>query len=325
MTKRSDKLGNGQAASGGRAQRDASRSGLTPPSKLATKVSHKVGGKAGRKAPTKHAAPHESDAGASHEHDDLWGDDDAMEGMGGGLALAGGGSGACNEGLNAKVLVLNRGYAAMRVVSAKRAFVLLARNIAEVIHVDMGGHAETGAGQTDSEPDRQAQGAVVQGHYVNYDFASWAELSQLQAQLERERHDWVRTVRYDIAVPRIIRLLAYDKLPEHGVKLNRRNLFARDRNKCQYCGRIFSTSDLSIDHVLPRAQGGKDSWENLVCSCIRCNARKGGRTPDQASMRLIRKPEKPRRNPLITLRLGHEKYSSWRAFLDHAYWSVELG
>lgn len=209
------------------------------------------------------------------------------------------------DGLSSKVLVLNRAYAAMRIVSAKRAFGLLARSIAEIIHVEAD---DAGAGR-----------------YVNYDLESWIEVSALQREYERERHDWVRTVRFDIAVPRIIRLLGYDRLPEQTVKLNRRNLFARDRNKCQYCGRIFPTSDLSIDHVQPRSQGGGDTWENLVCACIRCNARKGGRTPDQAGMRLVRVPIRPRRNPLIALRLGHEKYQSWKAFLDHAYWSVELG
>lgn len=222
-----------------------------------------------------------------------------------GLAHAMSGSAvSINDGLNAKVLVLNKLYVAIRVVSARRAFCLLLNNIAEIIHVERDG----------------------EGHrYTNYDFATWAELSEARARFEREQHDWVRTVRAELAVPRIIRLLGYDRLPEQTVKLNRRNLFARDRNQCQYCGRLFPTSDLSIDHVLPRMQGGRDSWENLVCACIRCNARKGGRTPEQAGVKLIRKPERPKRNPLITIRLGNEKYASWKAFLDHAYWSVELG
>ncbi len=210
-----------------------------------------------------------------------------------------------NDGLNAKVLVLNRAYAAMRIVSAKRAFCLLSRSIAEIIHV---------------EPD-----AGGEGHYVNYNLESWIEISSLQHEFEHSKHDWVRTVRFEIAVPRIIRLLGYDRVPDQTVKLNRRNLFARDRNRCQYCGRIFPSNDLSIDHVIPRSRGGVDSWDNLVCACIRCNARKGGRTPDEAHMKLIKRPERPRRNPLIALRLGNAKYQSWRAFLDHAYWSVELG
>jgi 5-methylcytosine-specific restriction endonuclease McrA len=204
-----------------------------------------------------------------------------------------------NEGLDARVLVLNRLYVAVRVISAKRAFAMLCRGLAEIIHVE-------------------------DGQYVNYDFATWAEVSEFRREFEREQHDWVRTVRYEIAVPRIIRLLGYDRLPAQRVKLNRRNLFARDRNQCQYCGHHFTTSDLTLDHVTPRTQGGGDTWENLVCACVPCNARKGGRTPEQARMQLVRRPVKPKRNPLITLKLGSEKYQSWKAFLDEAYWSVEL-
>ncbi len=214
-------------------------------------------------------------------------------------SLEPGAAAALGGGLDCKVLVLNKLYMAVRVVSARRAFGLLVRDLAEVIHIE-------------------------NGQYLNYTFNSWTEVSSLQRELEPEMHDWVRTVRLWIAVPRVIRLLGYDRLPQQTVKLNRRNLFARDRNRCQYCGRSFSTTDLSIDHVLPRAQGGGESWENLVCACIKCNARKGGRTPDQARMSLIREPVRPRRHPMIVARLGQDRYQSWKAFLDEAYWSVEL-
>mgnify|MGYP006432554995 CR=1 FL=1 len=202
-------------------------------------------------------------------------------------------------GLDAKVLVLNKLYMAMRVVSAKRALTMLASDVAEVVHVDG-------------------------GKYMNYDFESWAEVSELAREFEPGTHDWVRTVSFHIAVPKVIRVLSYDRVPRQQVKLNRRNLFARDRNQCQYCGHSFPTSELSIDHVVPRTQGGGDTWKNLVCSCVRCNAKKGGRTPAEARMKLIRKPLRPRSNPLITIRLGHEKYETWKAFLNEAYWSVEL-
>lgn len=220
------------------------------------------------------------------------------------LSAAGGVTGMSGVGgvataLDYKVLVLNRAFVAVRVISARRAFSLLCRDIAEVIHVE-------------------------NGRYVNYTFETWAELSQLQKTFEPDKHDWVKTVRFDVAVPKIIRLLGYDRLPAQIVKLNRRNLFARDRNQCQYCGKTFPTSELSIDHILPRSQGGGDSWENLVCACVKCNARKGGRTPEQASMSLIRKVVRPKRNPLISIRLGQDRYSSWKAFLDDAYWNVEL-
>jgi 5-methylcytosine-specific restriction endonuclease McrA len=201
--------------------------------------------------------------------------------------------------LNAHVLVLNRHWMAIHVTSAKRAFSLLMRQLAEVIHVD-------------------------DGSYSGHDFESWTELSTARENFEQYEHDWVRTVRMRIAVPKVIRLLEYARLPKQDVKLNRRNIFARDKNTCQFCGGRFPTSELSIDHVLPRSQGGGSTWENLVCACVACNSRKGGRTPDQARMKLIRKPVRPQRNPLISLRLGSDKYACWQAFLDHAYWSVEL-
>ena len=201
--------------------------------------------------------------------------------------------------LDEKVLVLNRLYTAVRVISARRAFVMLCKRVAEVISVE-------------------------NGQYINYDLESWFEIAELQRQFQPETYSWVRTSRLTIAVPKIIRLLGYDKLPRQDVKLNRRNLYARDNSHCQYCGKHFSTRELTIDHVIPRVQGGEHSWTNLVCACVKCNARKGGRTPDQAHMKLIRRPVRPKRNPAITLKLGSEKYSSWKAFLNEAYWTVEL-
>ncbi len=206
---------------------------------------------------------------------------------------------ATASNLGAHVLVLNRHWLAVRVTSARRAFSLLFRDLAEVIHVD-------------------------DGSYSGYDFEGWAELSEARDLFDGRDYDWVRTVRMQIAVPKVIRLLGYDRLPQQTVKLNRRNIFARDRGHCQYCGQHYSSSELSLDHVLPRSRGGMASWENLVCCCVKCNSRKGGRTPHEAHMKLIRKPHRPRRNPMISVRLGHDKYASWRAFLDHAYWSVEL-
>lgn len=200
-------------------------------------------------------------------------------------------------GLN--VLVLNRSYMALRVVNVKRAFSLLFRELAEVVHID-------------------------QGRYVSYDFSEWCELSELAREFEPDAHDWIRTVRFDIAVPRIIRLAVYDRLPRQAVKFNRRNIYARDQNHCQYCGGKFSTSELSLDHVVPRSQGGKATWENIVCACLECNIKKGGRTPAQAHLSLIRRPTKPRRNPVLTIKLADGRYASWKAFLDNAYWSVEL-
>ena len=201
--------------------------------------------------------------------------------------------------LNEQVLVLNRLYAAIRVISARRAFIMLCKQAAEVI-------------------------AVEDGQYVNYDFESWTQIAELQREFEPDAHAWVRTPRIHIAVPKIIRLFGYDRLPRQEVKLNRRNLYARDGSRCQYCGGQFPTRELTIDHVTPRVLGGQHSWTNLVCACVTCNAKKGGRTPKLAGLKLIRNPVRPNRNPVITLRLGDAKYRSWKAFLNDAYWTVEL-
>lgn len=211
---------------------------------------------------------------------------------------------AASPALGANVLVLNRFYQAIRVVNVCRAFSMLFREMAEVVHIE-----------TDS---------AGQAKWQNLDFEEWTELSQLKAEFEPDGFDWIHTVRFQIAVPRIIRLLGYDKLPRQDVKFNRRNIYARDSSRCQYCGKKFSTSELSLDHVVPKSQGGKSTWENIVCCCVRCNVKKGGRTPVQAHMQLITKPVKPRRSPVINIRLADERYSSWKQFLDTAYWTVEL-
>ncbi|MBN2563724.1 MAG: HNH endonuclease [Phycisphaerae bacterium] len=202
-------------------------------------------------------------------------------------------------GLSCNVLVLNRNYLALRVVNFRRAFSLLFRDLAEVVHIES-------------------------GRYTSYDFSEWCELSKLAREFEPNEHDWVRTVRFHIAVPRIIRLAVYDRLPKQTVKFNRRNIYARDANRCQYCGKRHSTSELSLDHVIPRSKGGKTTWENVVCACLKCNIKKGGHTPEQAHMRLIAAPKMPRRNPVLTVKLADGRYASWKAFLDNAYWSVEL-
>ncbi len=206
---------------------------------------------------------------------------------------------AGSAAINCNVLVLNRHYLAIRVVNARRAFSLLCRRLAEVIHIE-------------------------EGEYLSYDFESWCEVSEFKRNFEPQAHDWIRTVRFDIAVPRIIRLAIFDRLPKQEVKFNRRNIFARDHNRCQYCGRKFPTTELSLDHVVPRSRGGQSTWDNIVCCCLKCNIRKGGRTPEEAHMHLQTKPRKPHRNPVISVKLSDGRYASWKQFLDQAYWTVEL-
>lgn len=203
--------------------------------------------------------------------------------------------------LDSSVLVLNRQYMAVHVINVRRAFGLLVNKIAEVIHIE-------------------------DGVYGNYDFDSWREISELRAEFKQEcpDEDWIRSINFEVCVPRVLRLLHYDRLPKQRVRLNRRNVFARDENRCQYCNKRFPTNELSLDHVLPTCRGGETSWENLVCACVKCNVRKGGRTPKEAGMKLAKQPIRPKRSPLMTIKLGNPKYASWKTFLDAAYWSVDL-
>jgi 5-methylcytosine-specific restriction endonuclease McrA len=208
---------------------------------------------------------------------------------------------ATMQPLSHSVLVLNRHYMAVHVVNVRRAITLLFRDLAEVIHLES-------------------------GQYVNYDFGSWREISELKQAFEEHEADadWLQAVNFAIQIPRIIRLLSYDKVPRHGLRFNRRNVFARDGNRCQYCGHSFPTSELSLDHVIPRSRGGEASWQNIVCSCVDCNAKKGGRTPKEAGMKLIRLPVRPKHSPLLAGKLNNPKYESWKTFLSSAYWSVDL-
>jgi 5-methylcytosine-specific restriction endonuclease McrA len=201
--------------------------------------------------------------------------------------------------LDSSVLVLNKLYMAVHVIPVRRAFCLLFKDLAEVITLD-------------------------DGRYNSYNFASWREVSEARSSFREPDDEYIRTVHFEIQVPRVIRLLAFDRLPKAKVKFNRRNIFARDGNRCQYCGKRFPTSELSLDHVLPRSRGGQATWENIVCACVKCNVRKGGRTPIEAGMRLTHEPTRPRTSPSLSLKLTHGKYQSWRTFLDNAYWTVEL-
>ena len=196
--------------------------------------------------------------------------------------------------LNASVLVLNRFFMAVHVVTVRRAFTLLYRDIAEVVDCD-------------------------DGRFANYDFGSWCELSEFRmVDGYDDTTDWVRSVTQAILAPRIIRLTAFDRVPRLTLKFSRRNLFARDGYRCQYCGESKPVSQLSVDHVMPRSRGGGTTWENVVCSCVGCNTKKGGRTPKEARMRLLQRPTKPKHNPLLVDKLRNPKYESWRSFLPES-------
>ncbi len=195
--------------------------------------------------------------------------------------------------VNSNVLVLNRLYQPIHVTSVRRAFSLLYQGLARAI---------------DSQ-------------YRLFDFISWSELS-----IEASRES-IGCVGRRILVPRVIVLLAYDRLPKTRVRFSRLNIYARDGNTCQYCGRTLPRAELNLDHVIPRSRGGVTTWENVVCSCVPCNLAKGGRTPLEAGMRLLRVPVRPRWTPVLRGPWRRATYREWLPFLtlaDASYWNVEL-
>lgn len=195
--------------------------------------------------------------------------------------------------LDASVLVLNRMYMPVHVISARRAFCLLCKEAAEVINIE-------------------------DGTWMAYSFDLWLDVCELERSAKNGamRDDWVQTVNFAVRVPRILRLLNYDRVPRNIIKFSRRNVFLRDDYCCQYCGRRLSVSGLSLDHVVPRSKGGETSWKNIVTACLKCNVRKGGRTPREANMKLLCEPVRPRNNPALAHQLNSDKYECWKSFVN---------
>lgn len=132
----------------------------------------------------------------------------------------------------------------------------------------------------------------------------------------------IRSVSFTIKLPSVVRLLNVVKRNKKPVKFSRQNIYARDKYKCQYCGVKFPSEDLTYDHVLPKSRGGRTEWTNIVTCCIDCNRKKGGKTPREASMKLLKKPVMPAWVPAVRLTIGFKKVpETWREYL---YWNVEL-
>jgi 5-methylcytosine-specific restriction endonuclease McrA len=134
----------------------------------------------------------------------------------------------------------------------------------------------------------------------------------------------IRAVTFNMKLPSVIRLLRRIRVRRRldYVPFSRANIYARDDHRCQYCGGVFPSGELTFDHVVPVAQGGRKDWENIVSCCISCNRRKGGRTPAQARMHLIAPPKRPTKAPAIRITFGvRNAPESWR---DYIYWNVEL-
>jgi 5-methylcytosine-specific restriction endonuclease McrA len=158
---------------------------------------------------------------------------------------------------------------------------------------------------------------VVDPH--DYQLYTWADWSMLKP---RGDEAFIQAVRFRLRVPEVVALNGYDRVPVATVTFSRRNIFKRDHNTCQYCGVQPGSAELTIDHVVPRAQGGVSSWDNCVLACVACNHRKANRTPAQARMRLRKQPVRPKWKPLYA---DHSmRIASWSKFLSEVYWNVTL-
>src|SRR5947209_8496936 len=191
--------------------------------------------------------------------------------------------------LDRPTLVLNRNWQPVSVATVARSLTMLWNAAAHVV-----------------DPD----------DFQLYTWADWARLAPRDGEL------FLQAVRFRMRVPEVLTLTRHDKPRESAVTFSRRNIFRRDHSTCQYCGARPGSAELTIDHVVPRAQGGTSTWENCVLACVECNARKANRTPEQAHMRLRRPPVRPSWKPLYAT--SGIRIESWSKFLSEAYWNVTL-
>ncbi|MCB9591838.1 MAG: HNH endonuclease [Sandaracinaceae bacterium] len=188
---------------------------------------------------------------------------------------------APRTGLDSPVLVLNRGYQPVRITDARNGFALLYLGRARVLDANF-------------EP---------------YDFPAWAR--RPASPLEES----IGTVRGRICVPRVLLLDGYNRVPRAPLRLSRRHVYMRDDYTCQYCAQRPGIKELNLDHVMPRSRGGRSSWENLVTSCRRCNLEKGRSTPEEAGMRLLKRPVRPSWSLALSLAAQRRRFVEWEPFL----------
>lgn len=206
--------------------------------------------------------------------------------------------------LSTNTLVLNRSWMAVQIISVRRAITLLYQ-----------GHAK-----------------AVDEDYRSYDFNDWSEVSQQMVEIDPD--EFICSPSVKIRIPRVIVLLLYDKLPKREVRFSRKNIFERDGYTCQYCGikppskrqalKWMEENSLNLDHVLPRAHGGKTTWDNVVTSCYKCNSKKGSQTLEELGWKIKKHPVKPKWHPSVSFGSKMVPHKEWRNFLDLAYYNTEL-
>lgn len=127
----------------------------------------------------------------------------------------------------------------------------------------------------------------------------------------------IRTISNSFSLPSVVRLWQYRRVPHKRIMLTRKNVMIRDGNQCQYCGT--TKGPMTVDHLIPKMLKGKDTWSNLVCACAKCNNRKGDRTPEQAGMKLLKRPGRP--SYIMFIQRDSEVTKNWHPylFMDSTY------
>jgi 5-methylcytosine-specific restriction endonuclease McrA len=132
----------------------------------------------------------------------------------------------------------------------------------------------------------------------------------------------IRAVSLVIRVPAVVRLRKAFRRFAKPVKFSRVNIYARDNNRCQYCGVRCTIDELTYDHVIPRSKGGLTTWDNIVSACYACNRQKANRTPAEAGMKLLAPPKRPTWVPAVQIRVSTRSVpEAWR---DYVYWTGEI-
>jgi 5-methylcytosine-specific restriction endonuclease McrA len=167
---------------------------------------------------------------------------------------------------------------------------------------------------------------VLSQAYEPVKIVSWQRAITLlflgKAEVIEEYDRDIKTTSIVIKIPAVVRLLNAFRRHKKAVKFSRINIYGRDKYSCQYCGAKKSINELTYDHVVPRAQGGKTVWSNIVTCCEACNRHKANRTPDQAGMRLLKVPVQPTAMPVLVVAVSRESVpDAWR---DYLYWTGEL-
>ncbi|MCM8533097.1 MAG: HNH endonuclease [Lentisphaeraceae bacterium] len=160
--------------------------------------------------------------------------------------------------------------------------------------------------------------------FATYDFEEWVETwSDLSIIAKVDKHKVINCKTFKIMAPEIIILNEYSGRIVQEAKLSRRNIFLRDKHTCQYCYKKFPVKQLNIDHIIPRSRDGKTTWENVALSCLPCNTKKAARTPEEAGMKLLNKPIRPKWSAM-QCQMGQQLPNSWKTFIDTFYWNVSL-